>query len=209
MKSALLVGLLALAGCASTPLSASEAAKALKVAGQFKAGYGLNELGKPLIDTVGLRGIFDAGYTKTYQGRADSLAYGLVAVEGGVSYTVQDGELVAVYFKAVGLHAGNKLQGCIERLYGPFVRHNLTSFEGRRGIVQAQVDRGLLGSCSVALIQGPDSSLSPPSTKAPERLKLPRSLSFTDAEYEKLGALATAARLGRSEYIIEKLGLDK
>ena len=45
--------------------------------------------------------------------------------------------------------------------------------------------------------------------KAPERLKRPRSLSFTDAEYEKLGQLATAARLGRSEYIIGRLGLDK
>lgn len=45
--------------------------------------------------------------------------------------------------------------------------------------------------------------------KAPERLKRPRSLSFTDAEYEKLGQLATAARLGRSEYIIDRLGLDK
>lgn len=37
----------------------------------------------------------------------------------------------------------------------------------------------------------------------------PRSLSFTDAEYAKLGTLAAAACLGRSEYIIEKLGLDK
>ena len=46
-------------------------------------------------------------------------------------------------------------------------------------------------------------------TKAPERHKRPRSLSFTDAEYIKLGELAHAARLGRSEYIIEKLGLDK
>jgi len=46
-------------------------------------------------------------------------------------------------------------------------------------------------------------------TKAPERLKKGRSLSFTDAEYEKLGKLATAARLGRSEYIVAKLGLDK
>lgn len=46
-------------------------------------------------------------------------------------------------------------------------------------------------------------------TKAPERLKRPHTLSFTDAEYEKLGALATAARLGRSEYIIDRLGLDK
>lgn len=36
-----------------------------------------------------------------------------------------------------------------------------------------------------------------------------RTLSFTDAEYEKLGQLATAARLGRSEYIIDRLGLDK
>ncbi len=45
--------------------------------------------------------------------------------------------------------------------------------------------------------------------KAPERHKRPRSLSFTDAEYEKLGELADVARLGRSEYIIEKLGLDK
>ena len=46
-------------------------------------------------------------------------------------------------------------------------------------------------------------------TKDPERLKRPRSLSFTDAEYAKLGALAKAAKLGRSEYIIDRLGLDK
>jgi hypothetical protein len=44
-------------------------------------------------------------------------------------------------------------------------------------------------------------------TKDPERLKRSRTLSFTDAEYEKLGELANAARLGRSEYIIEMLGL--
>jgi len=36
-----------------------------------------------------------------------------------------------------------------------------------------------------------------------------RTLSFTDAEYAKLGELAQAVRLGRSEYIIEKLGLNK
>lgn len=46
-------------------------------------------------------------------------------------------------------------------------------------------------------------------TKAPERIKRGRSLSFTDAEYEKLSELAAAARLGRSEYIIDRLGLDK
>ena len=46
-------------------------------------------------------------------------------------------------------------------------------------------------------------------TKDPDRHKRSRTLSFTDAEYEKLGTLAAAARLGRSEYIIEKLGLDK
>jgi hypothetical protein len=42
-----------------------------------------------------------------------------------------------------------------------------------------------------------------------ERLKKGRLLSFTDAEYEKLGELAKAAKLGRSEYIIDPLGLDK
>lgn len=46
-------------------------------------------------------------------------------------------------------------------------------------------------------------------TKDPERLKRPHTLSFTDAEYAKLGELAKAAKLGRSEYIIEKLGLGK
>ena len=45
--------------------------------------------------------------------------------------------------------------------------------------------------------------------KDPERLKKGRSLSFTDAEYAKLGQLATAQKLGRSEYIVAKLGLDK
>jgi hypothetical protein len=42
-----------------------------------------------------------------------------------------------------------------------------------------------------------------------DRLKKSRTLSFTDAEYAKLGELAKVAKLGRSEYIIEKLGLDK
>jgi hypothetical protein len=46
-------------------------------------------------------------------------------------------------------------------------------------------------------------------TKDPERLKRSRTLSFTDAEYAKLGELAKAAKLGRSEYIIDRLGLDK
>ena len=46
-------------------------------------------------------------------------------------------------------------------------------------------------------------------TKDPERLKRGRSLSFTDAEYAKLGMLAKAAKLGRSEYIIDRLGLSK
>ncbi|WP_324671509.1 hypothetical protein [Hymenobacter sp. GOD-10R] len=41
------------------------------------------------------------------------------------------------------------------------------------------------------------------------RHKRSRTLSFTDAEYDKLERLATAVGLGRSEYIIEKLGLDK
>jgi endonuclease YncB( thermonuclease family) len=43
----------------------------------------------------------------------------------------------------------------------------------------------------------------------PEQLKRGRALSFTDAEYAKLGELAKAAKLGRSEYIIDRLGLDK
>jgi hypothetical protein len=46
-------------------------------------------------------------------------------------------------------------------------------------------------------------------TKDPERIKRGHSLSFTDAEYQKLGDLAKAAKLGRSEYIIDRLGLDK
>jgi hypothetical protein len=44
-------------------------------------------------------------------------------------------------------------------------------------------------------------------TKSPALLKRPRTMSFTDAEYQKLGELAQAAHLGRSEYIVEKLGL--
>jgi hypothetical protein len=35
------------------------------------------------------------------------------------------------------------------------------------------------------------------------------SLSFTDAEHAKLGELAKAAKLVRSEYIIDRLELDK
>jgi hypothetical protein len=46
-------------------------------------------------------------------------------------------------------------------------------------------------------------------TKDPDRHKRSRTLSFTDAEYTKLGELAKAAKLGRSEFIIDRLGLDK
>lgn len=46
-------------------------------------------------------------------------------------------------------------------------------------------------------------------TKDQDRHKRSRTLSFTDAEYAKLGELAKAAKLGRSEFIIDRLGLDK
>lgn len=46
-------------------------------------------------------------------------------------------------------------------------------------------------------------------TKDPERIKRGHSLSFTDAEYERLGELARAAKLGRSEYVVEILGLSR
>jgi hypothetical protein len=46
-------------------------------------------------------------------------------------------------------------------------------------------------------------------TKDPKLIKRGHSLSFTDAEYAKLGESAKAAKLGRSEYIIERLGLNK
>jgi hypothetical protein len=42
-----------------------------------------------------------------------------------------------------------------------------------------------------------------------QKLVYPRALSFTDAEYEKLSELAIAAQLGCSEYVIDRLGLDK
>ncbi|TVT40641.1 hypothetical protein FNT36_14325 [Hymenobacter setariae] len=45
--------------------------------------------------------------------------------------------------------------------------------------------------------------------QATERLKKGRMLSFTDAEYEKLAQLAKAAKLSRSEYIIDRLGLGE
>ena len=47
------------------------------------------------------------------------------------------------------------------------------------------------------------------STQATGRLKKGHNLSFTDAEYAKLKELAKAAKMGRSEYIVVKLGLDK
>lgn len=46
-------------------------------------------------------------------------------------------------------------------------------------------------------------------TKDKTRHKKGRTLSFTDAEYAELTAQAVAAKLGVSEYVIEKLGLRK
>jgi hypothetical protein len=46
-------------------------------------------------------------------------------------------------------------------------------------------------------------------TKDPERIKHAYSLSLTKAEVGRLDELAQEAKLGRSEYVIEKLGLDK
>jgi hypothetical protein len=154
MKKLLLAGLL-LGGCTGTPLSEADMARANRIAGRPGVGYGPHLLGKPLTDTVGLRTAFDSGYTKTYQGPADSLAYGLVKVAGGVSYTVQNGELVLIYFKTENLSEGNKLQGCIEQLYGPLIQHSLFDFEGRKGKVEATIERGVLGSCAVTLVEGP------------------------------------------------------
>ena len=79
-------------------------------------------------------------------------------------------------------------------------------------LVHWQPTDGLLGFFEHPRIETysfpPKASMGRP-TKDPERLKRPRTLSFTDAEYAKLGELAAAAKRGRSEYIIEQLGLGK
>jgi hypothetical protein len=45
--------------------------------------------------------------------------------------------------------------------------------------------------------------------KDPAKHKRNRGISMTDAEYLKLKNLAEAAELGVSEFIIQRLGLDK
>jgi hypothetical protein len=44
--------------------------------------------------------------------------------------------------------------------------------------------------------------------KRADRLKKPRNLSFTDAEYDRLGEMAEAAGMSRSELIVAYMKLD-
>lgn len=116
-------------------------------------GYGNFRLGQPLADTTGLKVLFDGGDTKTYQRSTEALVYGLVPAAEGITYTVERGRLTAIDFKVNGYSAGNKLQGCLEQLYGPLARHGLTSYRGSRGAVEALLTRGYDGSASVLLVE--------------------------------------------------------
>lgn len=146
------LALLLCTGCYSTTLSDAERAQVAKAAEQAGTGYGANHIGQPLADTVGMQPVWIAPTYIFYQRPADSLAYGLVPLLDGVTYTVSQGRLTKVEFTTLDKADGYKLQACIAQLYGPLKKVNSSVFTGERGNVLAQLVCYADGGAAVALL---------------------------------------------------------
>jgi hypothetical protein len=53
---------------------------------------------------------------------------------------------------AVGVIDGNKLQACVERLYGPLCRQGLTGYQGQRGDALVLLIRDYSGNTSAFVL---------------------------------------------------------
>jgi hypothetical protein len=144
--------LLLCAGCYSTTLSDAERAKVTKAAEQAGTGYGANHIGQLLTDTVGMRPVWITPTYIFYQRPADSLAYGLVPLLDGVTYTVSQGRLTTIKFTTLDKADGYKLYACIAQLYGPLKEVNSNFLTGQRGQVLAQLVCYADGGAAVVLI---------------------------------------------------------
>jgi hypothetical protein len=67
-------------------------------------------------------------------------------------YTFSAGAFTMVSFKTDGLSNSNKLQGCLEQLYGPLNKVSTTSYQGQRGKVEVLLSRGYDGSASAFIV---------------------------------------------------------
>ncbi|MGI4735045.1 MAG: hypothetical protein ACRYG7_07695 [Janthinobacterium lividum] len=114
-------------------------------------GYGPFVFGQQPVTTKGLELLSDEGVRKTYTYSKDSLAFGLVPVQDA-QYTFRAGAFTMVSFKTEGFGNGNKLQGCLEQLYGPLAKVSTTTYQGQRGKAEVLFSRGYDGSASAFIL---------------------------------------------------------
>jgi len=143
--------LLLCASCTSSTLSDSEIVAALDATQKPGEGYGAFLFGQQPTSTAGLELLTDEGVRKTYSCPKDSLAFGLVPIQG-VQYTFRNGAFTMVSFSTEGFSNGNKLQGCLEQLYGPLTKTSTTGYLGRRGKAEVLLTRGFNGSASAFIL---------------------------------------------------------
>lgn len=86
---------------------------------------------------------------------ADTLAYGVVSVKD-IIYVFRNGGFSQASFTAVGYSNGNKLQGCLEQLYGPLERKAVGEYHGSRGKALLMLTRNYSGDASAMIINADD-----------------------------------------------------
>lgn len=146
-----LIALLLCAGCTSSALSDNESVTVLSAAPKPDEGYGAFKFGQPPATTSGLELLSDEGARKTYTYSKDSLAFGLVPIQEA-QYTFRAGAFTMVSFKTEGFGNGNKLQGCLEQLYGPLAKVSTTTYQAQRGKAEVLFSRSYDGSASAFIL---------------------------------------------------------
>ena len=145
--------LLLCAACTSASLSEGETRAVVTAARRPEAGYQDFVFGASIRKFAGLDTLSHEGESTVYRKKDDSVAFGVVPVER-VLYTFKKGQFYMATITAVGVTDGNKLQACVERLYGPLSRHGLTGYQGRRGDAQVLLLCDYSGNASAFVLHG-------------------------------------------------------
>lgn len=146
-----LIALFFCTGCTSSTLSDNEVITVLGATQKAGEGYGPFRFGQQPATLAGLELLSDEGMRKTYTYSKDPLAFGLVPVQDA-QYTFRAGAFSMVSFKTEGFGNGNKLQGCVEQLYGPLTKVSTTTYQGQRGKAEVLFSRGYDGSASAFIL---------------------------------------------------------
>ncbi|OGX80842.1 hypothetical protein BEN47_06180 [Hymenobacter lapidarius] len=142
-------------GCHSATLSDEETIKAVAAAQAPGEGFQDFKFGQPASEYPGLDTVTSSPEGVSFTRKGEAVAYGLVPVHD-VIYTFRNGGFSQVSFNSSGLSNSNKLQGCLEQLFGPLEKGEDNRYKAQTGKAMLLFSRTYSGDATAIIVSEED-----------------------------------------------------